>query len=199
MPTPDAAPLRHFRASEQETKGYSVLALLETCRLVHAEAERIFFAINWLAVDAYSRFNTFGDSVGEDRLRLVRNVSVRAHSWWHLARLARMLRHGQGIESIRVSWQKDIGNVERGIEPDIADELQTALVELKALRELVFVGPDVQGKSESDGEFEERLAQLRETEGTFAEWVRVLAKGREAGLSEDEAVMAAEYGVVQSV
>lgn len=186
------APLRHFRDSERATKPASVLAILETCRLVYLEAERIFFDVNRLTVDRSSKFLTFTCSVSAARLCMLRKLTLVAHGLWGLETLLTYLKNRvPGIESIHVVWVEYRPSWTDGSESITSNQekVQRELVELRKLKELVFVPSEL---LRLHG-YEEDEAEQMEAERGMEEWVRLLAANREVG-TEEEAREAAEYG-----
>lgn len=189
------APLRHFRDGERVTKPHSVLALLETCRLVHLEAEHIFFETNRLTVDKWSKFRTFTFSVNATRLCMLRKLTLVEYGRYGLrTALTDLKNRVPNVESIHVIWAGQRPNWTDGSESITSnqEEVQRELVELRNLKELVFM-PFAPSDDEDHEEYYGQEEEQREAEQSMEEWVRLLAANREVG-TEEQAREAAEYG-----
>lgn len=141
------------RAQISQDSGHRTLALLQTCRLIYAEAVGIFYSRNALSFPCTksiamnsSSVIPFIHSAWSDRLGAIRSVTLcKIPHTGFLPAIAVMQKAVPALEVLCLERKYHAAHANPDVWQDVAATLKAQLDEFPSLRELRFLEPEISG------------------------------------------------------
>lgn len=150
----------NLQQQQQRRRPWTVLAILQTCRRMYAEAETIFYAVNQLHLASVDVARGFLHAISAERLGAIRSLSFSAVSSSSVLTFAQVIADAPALQTVQIHREQSIRYIDVKSWAVLATQITAELSKLRGLRRLDFITPDVTAPTPVEVERMESLRQV---------------------------------------
>ncbi|OAQ61595.1 hypothetical protein VFPPC_09417 [Pochonia chlamydosporia 170] len=154
--------LKWYPASHRTSPHLSVLSIIETCRRIHAEAEPIFYSINYIqySVTTPRPSTSFFQTISPTRLESIRSLIISVSSGGEALHIIRELMPLTKLQKLMIERQQCVRYIDIQAWIVLAKQLKMELEKLSELQILDIITPETPKQTPEEEQRMRRLDQV---------------------------------------
>lgn len=146
--------------TSQQKLPWTVLAVLQTCRRIYAEAETIFYSTNQIHLVNHHVAKGFLQTINAERRGAIKKVSFSAASSSSVLSMAHVLTSASRLQVLEIHRQQSIRYIDVRAWAVLAQQIKSELSKLRCLRQLEIITPALDAPSALETERMEKLKHV---------------------------------------